>query len=376
MPTSPRSAGCSRSTSGIWRNDNAPLADTLLGWVQLPGTDVGAGIGYQRRISALGISRANSPNVLYYGTTDGIVVRAANANTGAPSVSFVSPPGLNAGTAQGGFVRCIAVDPTNSNRALVAYGNYNFPGLWYTTDGGANWTDVEGNLAGASGPSIRWATMFYLDGQLMVYLGTSIGLLSTAALTGGSTSWIQEAAADIGNVPVAYMDYRDSDHTLAVATHGRGVFTTRFVPVGAVGVTPTSLRLGPSYPNPTRGPASITFDLPRPADVSLRLYDVSGREVAVLADGPWDAGRHVVPVATQKTLPCSSICLYASCPSEPRFCSRCFWSAPMRRPRPKCVVCCCGSTSRRSRSSPTRRRLVATTRPPQGGGAGCRRRIP
>src|SRR5262249_41780201 len=28
------------TTSGIWRNDNAPLADTLLGWVQLPGTDV------------------------------------------------------------------------------------------------------------------------------------------------------------------------------------------------------------------------------------------------------------------------------------------------------------------------------------------------
>jgi hypothetical protein len=289
---------------GIWRNGNAPLADTLLGWVSLLGTDVGEGVGYARRISALGLSTANSPNVLYYGTTDGIVKRANNVHTGTPTVSFVPPPGLNAGTAQGGFIRCIAVDPTDSDRALVAFGNYNFPSLWYTTDGGASWTDVEGNLAGPSGPSIRWATMFHVDGQLVVFLGTSIGLLSTTALTGGSTVWVQEAGAEIGNVLIACMDYRPSDRTLAVATHGRGVFTTRFLPVADVGGRdPGRLFLGPGVPNPTRGPTSITFELPRAGEVSLRLYDVSGREVAVLASGYRAGGRHVVPLAAERLAP-------------------------------------------------------------------------
>lgn len=290
------------AVSGIWRNNNAPLADTLTGWVELPGTDVSEGIGYSRRISAIGISTANSANVLYYGTTDGVVKRAVNAN-GTPAVATITPPAPGAGTVTGGFVRCIAVDPTNSDHALAVYGNYNYPSLWYTTNGGATWTDVEGNLAGSTGPSVRWATMFHYNGQLQVFLGTSIGVLSTNALAGGGTVWSQEAEAEIGNVLIAWMDYRPSDNTLAVATHGRGVFTTQFMPVTAVEPGPSRLMLGQSYPNPATGPTTIAFELPRQGEVSLRLYDVTGREVAVLAQGSRGSGRHSVSVAAQRLAP-------------------------------------------------------------------------
>jgi hypothetical protein len=140
--------------------------------------------------------------------------------------------------------------------------------------------------------------MFHVDGQLVVVLGTSIGVLSTSALAGGATMWVQEAGSAIGNVLIAYMDFRPSDHTLAVATHARGVFTTRFLPVtDVVGRSTASVALGQSYPNPTGGPTTITFDLTRPTEVSLRLYDVSGREVAVLANGPHTSGRHTVTLS-------------------------------------------------------------------------------
>jgi hypothetical protein len=297
-------AGTSGSTSMIWRSDNAPLARTDTLWISLPATNVGAGIGYDRQITALGISKESSPNVLYYGTSDGMVMRAANIHTGAPTVTNVTPPGLNGGTALGGFVRCVAVDPIDSNRALVAFGNYNFQSLWYTTNGGTTWTDVEGNLAGASGPSVRWATMFYAGGelpQLQVFLGTSIGVLSSQALAGGSTVWAQEAGTEIGNVIVGYMDYRSSDGILAVGTHGRGVFTTQIPGVSAVGDEPLAAlrpRLGPGYPNPARDRATLTFDLPRAGDVSLRLYDVAGRQVAAPVNGRLERGHHEVPFAT------------------------------------------------------------------------------
>jgi len=299
-------AGTTGSNSMIWRNSNAPLADPFTGWTSLAATNVGAGVGYVRRISALGISTENSPNVLYYGTVDGIVMKAANVNTGSPTVTDVTPPGLSAGTLFGGFVRCVAVDPGNSDRALVAFGNYNFPGLWYTMNGGSTWTNVEGNLAGPYGPSIRWATIFYIDGQLEVFLGTSIGVLSTTALAGGSTIWTQEATDVIGNVIVGYMDFRAADNTLAVGTHGRGVFTGQFTPVTGVGDRPAGperVRLSQSYPNPARAAATIAFELPRAGDVSLRLYDVSGREVAVLVNGRREPGRHEVPVATGRLAP-------------------------------------------------------------------------
>jgi hypothetical protein len=307
-PNSPQllyyAGGGPNAVSGIWRNNNAPVADTLTGWTDLIGTNVFDGAGYQRRISALGISTANSANVLYFGTTDGVVKRASGVHTGgSPAVAHVPPPAPNVGTVNGGFVRCIAVDPTNSNNALVVYGNYNYPSLWYTTNGGASWTDVEGNLAGATGPSIRWATMFYYDGQLQVFLGTSIGVLSTNALAGGATVWSQEAEVEIGNVLIAWMDYRPSDHTLAVATHGRGVFTTRFLPFTSAEPGPSRISLGQNHPNPAAGPTTIAFELPRAGEVSLRLYDVAGREVAVLAKGARGPGRHLVSVAAQRLAP-------------------------------------------------------------------------
>ena len=48
------------------------------------------------------------------------------------------------------------------------------------------------------------------------------------------------------------------------------------------------------YPNPFNPSTAIVFDLPRAAHVSLRMFDLSGREVAVLKDGFVEAGTHRV----------------------------------------------------------------------------------
>jgi DNA-binding beta-propeller fold protein YncE len=63
----------------------------------------------------------------------------------------------------------------------------------------------------------------------------------------------------------------------------------------AVGDTPISAtRLEPNYPNPFNPETSIPFTLERDGRVTLRLYDVNGRVVATLTDGPMTAGEHVV----------------------------------------------------------------------------------
>jgi hypothetical protein len=130
------------------------------------------------------------------------------------------------GTLPNAYVSCIAIDPTNSNKVLLVFSNYNTASLWYTTNGGTSWTDVEGNLAGASGPSVRWATIFYVEAVPHYFLATSVGVYFTILLNGGSTVWTQEAVSDIGNAVCVMLDWRDNDGTLAVATHGRGIFTT------------------------------------------------------------------------------------------------------------------------------------------------------
>ena len=48
------------------------------------------------------------------------------------------------------------------------------------------------------------------------------------------------------------------------------------------------------YPNPARNDMNIRFGIPREERVSLKIYDVSGREVKTLVDGRLEAGYHTI----------------------------------------------------------------------------------
>jgi hypothetical protein len=50
-----------------------------------------------------------------------------------------------------------------------------------------------------------------------------------------------------------------------------------------------------NYPNPFNPATLIEFQLHHAGEVSLRVYDVLGREVAVLANGTLNAGTYRVP---------------------------------------------------------------------------------
>lgn len=210
--------GTSATTTGIWRNNNIANGTNTTGWTYLTGTEVGSD---NAQVSTISVSRTNSANVVYYGTDEGHIRKITNAN-GTPVISA----NLNAGL-PAGYVSCIAIDPTNSEKAIAVFSNYNIQSLWYTTDGGTSWTDIEGNLTGSTGPSIRWAEIFYVQTVPHIFLATSVGVYYTTSLSGGTTVWTQEAVNSIGNVVSVHMDYRPADNILVVGTHGRGAFQTQ-----------------------------------------------------------------------------------------------------------------------------------------------------
>jgi hypothetical protein len=55
---------------------------------------------------------------------------------------------------------------------------------------------------------------------------------------------------------------------------------------------PASYALHGAAPNPFRDHATLRYDLPEAAEVRIGVYDLLGREVAVLVDGAVEAGRH------------------------------------------------------------------------------------
>ncbi|GMU84961.1 MAG: hypothetical protein AMXMBFR48_02030 [Ignavibacteriales bacterium] len=46
-----------------------------------------------------------------------------------------------------------------------------------------------------------------------------------------------------------------------------------------------------NYPNPFNPVTMIEFALPEQSDISLKVYDIIGKEIATLANGSYSAGR-------------------------------------------------------------------------------------
>ena len=213
----------------VWRNtalstinSGYTFSGTTTGWTNMTGTAVTSGT-----VSALGVSKAGSANVLYYGTDNGQVYRVDGANAGTGTkVDVFTGKGFPAG-----YVSSISVDPNNSANVMVTFSNYNVKSIFYSANSGTSWTDVGGNLeqftdGTGNGPSARWAHIYRTSTGATIYLvGTTTGLYRTETLSGTATVWAQEGASTIGNVIVSMITSRTVDNLIAISTHANGLYS-------------------------------------------------------------------------------------------------------------------------------------------------------
>jgi hypothetical protein len=73
---------------------------------------------------------------------------------------------------------------------------------------------------------------------------------------------------------------------------------------GQAHAVPDEFSLGANYPNPFRTSTEIRFGLPQAAEVSLEVYDLLGRRVAVLASERMQAG--TACISTARSSPAAS----------------------------------------------------------------------
>ena len=158
---------------------------------------------------------------LYLGTSGGKVYRMTDpANAPTSEVpSDITPPGMTGARTVIG----LAVNPTNHNELLAVYSNYGVTNIWYTNNAGdaaPTWVNAEGNL---TLPSVRSAMIIQNGASTEYYVGTSVGLYKSLSMA-GFISWTQEAASELGNVPVTGLSLRPADNVFAIGTHGLGMW--------------------------------------------------------------------------------------------------------------------------------------------------------
>jgi hypothetical protein len=277
----------------VWRNSdldsipNYSNATASKNWTTLTSGAPGV------PVTALAMSRSTN-RILYFGNTDGQVYRLYNADT-AGAGSVPTRLDVGAGFPAGAYVSSIAVHPQDDQQVLVAFSNYNIVNIFYSDDGGASWTDVEGNLGGPNSPSVRSVAFMPAMSVDFYFAATSTGLYSSYLLDGAATEWFHEGAQSIGNVVVDMVVVRPEDALVVAATHGRGVFRGYLgatdVPAGPASLS-TGIRLDPNVPNPFNPRTTISYGLADAGFTTVRIYDVSGRQVKSLFEGFRNAGDH------------------------------------------------------------------------------------
>ncbi len=226
------------------------------------------------------------------GILDGIFCISANVKI------FVGNRGVIGRTTDGGS-SWYAVYPyvTTANLKGITFADVNkgtvvgdSGTIFRTTDGGTTW------IRQLSGTSNALKGVSFIDANIGIAVGDSGTILRT---TNGGAAWMIQMSGTTNRL--MGISFIDVDTGTVVGDGGTILHTSTGGTAGVKddpGYTthiPDKCALKQNYPNPFNPSTNILFHVQSKTFVSLKVFDLLGREIATLVSGELSAGDHIQP---------------------------------------------------------------------------------
>jgi len=278
------------NVSDIVVNDNYYDALDNDYWDNLGESIIPASAG---SISCLDKAYSNT-NIIFYGSTAGRMWRLDDCFGETPVRTEITGDNFP----ESAWLSCVTMNDLDPNEAICSFSNYSIPSIFHTSDNGTSWVDVSGNLeentdGSGAGPGVYWVEIYPSDPPVY-FAATSAGLFSTELLDGESTVWQMEGDNTIGNVVVNMVTARPFDGTIAVGTHGNGIYSGSLTPVDAVRIAQSTNPIATvsAFPNPFTTEVEFNFTLASATHVQLEIFDVAGNKIDEIISSQLPAGKN------------------------------------------------------------------------------------
>ncbi|MEO6696328.1 MAG: T9SS type A sorting domain-containing protein [Ignavibacteria bacterium] len=189
----------------------------------------------------------------------------------------------------GGFVSGLAF---KENKLMgIAAASASLPSIARTTDGGLTWATVNVGT-GVTG----YCTMKWIEGTNTCYLSANAGAAGVVKKsTDNGLTWTTMSTS--GLTGITHMEFRRVGTTVyGFAATASGAILKLIDVVTEVNTVnssiPENFRLDQNYPNPFNPTTTINFSIPKSSNVSLKVYDALGKEVATLVNEFKNAGNY------------------------------------------------------------------------------------
>jgi len=235
--------------------------------------------GTSGTIREMAISKSN-PNIMY-ATSGSLIFKSTDGGYNYTSVTSGTP---------GRTITSVNIHPDSSNTAIITFSGFGAGKIYKTINGGANWVNISGSLPDSP---TNDGLIYYPGYSTSVYLiGMDIGVFMT---TNYGTDWV-ELADGLPNTVAMHLDYNPVSNKVRIGTHGRGVWETSIIVsiVNYSNEVPAQFELKQNYPNPFNPSTQIKFSIPKEQHVSLKVYDILGKESAKLIEQDLKAGTYEV----------------------------------------------------------------------------------